>query len=154
MNILQPIEIVGKHEEFGELGLEITLEKSLFEEIRIKQNGRDSTLNNLETPIKSKIPVTNTPTVSALKLRYFRDSVLQTESKLQPSSQGVELSQPIPNPPFPLTFATTDSGSSEQDARRLGLLRQKSLETFSCLLYRKLNLGCKASRKVQQLALQ
>ena len=130
LDILQPIEIIGKHEEFGELKLEISLEKLLFEEIRIRQNGKDSTPSNLETLIQSKIPVTNTPTVSALKLRYFRNSALQIESKLQPSSQGIELSQPIPNPPFPVIFATFGTGSPEQDAQRLGILKQKKLGNF------------------------
>ena len=127
LDILQPIEIVGIHEEFGELKLEITLEKSLFKEIRIEQNGNDLTSNNLETTMHSKVPVINTPTVSALKFRHFRNSVMQTESKLQPSAQGVELSQPIPNPPFSATFVTSDTGINEEDARRLGVLKRKKL---------------------------
>ena len=48
LDMLQEIEIVGEHEEFGELKLEITLERSLSEEIQFAQNGKGLISNHLD----------------------------------------------------------------------------------------------------------
>lgn len=136
LDILQAIEIVGDHQEFGELKLEIKLEKSVFEEIRIGQNGTDSISNHPQTPRQNRAPVTNTPTAPALNLRYFRDSTIQTESKIRLNAQGVEISQPIASPPFNAVYVSSHTGSYEEDAHRLGLLRRRKMGD---LLLRALN---------------
>lgn len=127
LNILKTIEIAGEHEEFGELKLEIALEKSLHEEIQIEKNRKELIPSNLETSMQSRIPITNNPAMPALNLRYFRGKTLQTESRIRPSAQGVEISQPIANPPFIASYVSANTGSYEEDAHRLGLLRRKKM---------------------------
>lgn len=126
LDISQAIEIVGNHQKFGELKLKITLERS-FEKIRIEQNGKDSISNSLETPRPIRAPLTNAPIMPALNLRYLRDSKIQTESKIRPNAQGVEISQSIANPPFYAVYVSSYTESYEEDAHRLGLLRRKKL---------------------------
>ena len=127
LDIMKMIEIVAGHEKFGELKLEITLERLLHEEIRIEQNEKESIPSNLEASTQSRTPVINTPIMPALNLRYFRETTMQTESKIRPSSQGIEISQPVATPPFTVIYVSSYTGSYEEDARRLGLLKRKKL---------------------------
>lgn len=127
LDIRQTIEIVAEHDEFGQLKLEITLERPLHEEIRIEQNGKKSIPSNLEAPIQNRVPVTSISIVPALNLRYFRETNMQTESKIRPNSQGVEISQPATTPHFTAIYVSSYTGSYEEDARLLGLLKRKKL---------------------------
>lgn len=125
LEIFQAIEIVGDHQEFGELKLEITLERSASKKIRIEQNGKDSKSNSLETTRQIRGPVTNIPVAPALNLRFLRNSKTQSESSIRPNAHGVEISQPTDTPPFIAVYVSSFTGSYEDDAHRLGLLRRK-----------------------------
>ena len=127
LDMLQEIEIVGEHEEFGELKLEITLERSLSGEIQFAQNGKGLISNHLDGQRKIRSPVPDILQAPALNLRYFRDATLQAESKIRPNVQGVDISQPIANPPFNAIYVSSHTGSYEEDANRLGVLRRKKL---------------------------
>ena len=128
LETLQAIEIVGNHDEFGELKLEIALEKPLFEKILINQKEGNSNPSNLETSKQSKNHVTNMSMVPALGLRYFRNSSTQAESKIQPSAKGFDISQSIAYPPFIASYISPNAGSYENDVRRFGQLRRKKME--------------------------
>lgn len=125
LDMLQAIEIVGEHEEFGELKLEITLERSLSEEVQFVQNGKGLISNHLESQRKIRSPVSDILQAPALNLRYFRDATLQAESKIRPKVQGVDISQPIASPLFNAIYVSSRTGSYEEDANRLGVLRRK-----------------------------
>ena len=104
----QYVQIEGSHSSYGRLTLHVTLER---------QNVLQLPLNNLSA--------TNASGEPNLLLSYKTDSGLCVEGRIQVGAQSVQIDQPNVNIPFPTIILSSHASNLQEDARRLGRLRQR-----------------------------
>ena len=108
----RPIEIKGVHASRGRLTLQIASERQPATEIPLDRPGRLSETNLFDE--------------RTLAFQYFRGtSKKPAKSRIRLGGQGVEMTQPATNVPFPAAILLSRLRSIHEDAVRLGMLRRQ-----------------------------
>ncbi len=103
------VEIEGSHSSYGRLTLHVSLEKQ----------------NVLEFPLDTPISATNSFDEPRLLLSYKTDSGICGEGRIQVGAQSVKIYQPNVTIPFPTIILSSQDSNLQEDAKRLGRLRQR-----------------------------
>ena len=109
----QYVEIEGSHSSYGRLTLHVTLESQ----------------DVLQLPLDT-LSATNASGEPKLLLSYKTDSGLCVEGRVQVGAQSVQIDQPNVNIPFPAIILSSHASNLQEDARRLGRLRQRKQSDF------------------------
>ena len=104
----QYVEIEGSHSSYGRLTLHVTLERQ----------------DVLQLPLNT-LSATNASGEPKLLLSYKTDSGLCVEGRIQVGAQSVQIDQPNVNILFPTIILSSHASNLQEDARRLGRLRQR-----------------------------
>ena len=105
------VDIKGHHTAFGPLSLNIALEQP--ETIQLPF---DISSRALEVEFSNE---------STLKFSFKKGDQKAEESRIRLTSGGIQIDQPVSNPPFYAVLLSSRTGQLQEDAQRLGKLRQQ-----------------------------
>ena len=105
------IKIVGYHPSHGQLTLKIRSERPPITELPLDRTGEAS--------------VTNLPDGRSLTFQYSGSVDKQVKSYIRVMGPAFNVEQPVANPPFPTTILLSRTEKIQEDAVRLGRLRQQ-----------------------------
>ena len=111
LDMSRRIQIEVEHARFGRLALEITSERQHTAEIPFDSRG--------------SVSAANIPGEPALKFRYADPAGGKSEGTMRTREEGMEISRPENEAPFPATLLSSRIGSILEDTVRLADLRKR-----------------------------
>ena len=115
LNTGQHVEIEGSHSSYGPLILHVSLERQ----------------NVLELPLDTSLSAKNDSKEPALLLSFrVGSSRSGVEGRIRVGSQSMQIDQPDVTIPFPAVILSSQASNLQEDARRLGQLRQRKRGEF------------------------
>ena len=103
------VEIEGSHSSYGPLVLHVSLERQSV----------------LELPLDASLPAKNDSKEPTLLLSFRAGSGDGVEGRIRVGSQSMQIDQPDMTIPFPAIILSSQASNLQEDARRLGQLRQR-----------------------------